>query len=72
MSQPVIELGNLTIKKLSKVYSDVEEGEPLALVSSSNWLEIAVNLGRASEYIGVDPEETIGTIVKVVNSRGSL
>jgi len=72
MSQPVIELGNLTIKKLSKVYSDVEEGEPLALVSSSNWLEIAVNLGRASEYIGVDPEETIGTIVKVVNSRESL
>jgi len=67
-SQPVITLGNLTIKNLSRAYSDAEEGEPLALINSSNWLEIAVNLGRASGYIGMDPEETIGTVVKVIKS----
>jgi len=64
-SQPIIEVGKLVIKKLNQIYSHVSEGEPLALINSSNWLEIAVNLGRASEYIGIDSGEVIGAQVKV-------
>ena len=70
--QPVIEVGNLVIKRFCRIYAEVEEGEPLALINSSNLLEIAVNLGRASEYIGVDSEEIIGTVVKVEKSDWGL
>jgi len=47
------------------VYADCEEGEPLALINSSNLLEIAVNLGRASEYIGLKNGEIVGALVEV-------
>ena len=67
--KPVFEVGNLIIKKLDHIYSDAEQGEPLALINSSGWLEITVNLGRASEYIGVDPERIIGTEVRVGKSK---
>jgi S-adenosylmethionine hydrolase len=64
-AQPIIEVGKLIIKKMSQIYSDVSEGEPLALINSSNCLEIAVNLGRASAYLGMDSGEIIGVQVKV-------
>lgn len=60
------EVGNLVIRRLSGTYGEVDEGEPLALINSSNMLEIAVNLGRASEYIGVKNGEIIGMPVKVI------
>ncbi len=69
--KPVIEVGDLTIRKLSPIYADVEEGEPLALINSSHWLEIAVNLGRASQYVGLPSEAIIGTEVKVSRAKGS-
>jgi S-adenosylmethionine hydrolase len=62
---PLIELGQLAIKNLSEIYSDGEEGEVLALINSSGRLEIAVNLGRASEYAGLNPSEILGAVVKV-------
>jgi S-adenosylmethionine hydrolase len=62
------EVGNLEIRKLSGTYAEAEEGEPLALINSSNVLEIAVNLGRASEYIGAKDREIIGTPVKVIKT----
>lgn len=68
----VIELGNLSITKLSHIYSEAKEGQPLALINSSDWLEIAVNLGRASEYAGLDSGEMIGTPVKVSRTEGKL
>ena len=68
-AQPVTKIGNLTIKKLAHIYADVEEGEPLALINSSDSLEIAVNMARADRYIGVDSEEIIGTVVKVNKSE---
>jgi S-adenosylmethionine hydrolase len=64
-SKPIIHIGNLEIKKLDNIYSDVDKGEPLALIDSSNLLEIAINLGRAAEYIGKDPGEIVGSVVKV-------
>jgi S-adenosylmethionine hydrolase len=68
--KPVIEVGDLTIKKLSAIYADAEEGEPLALINSSDWLEIAVNLGRASQYVGLPSGEIIGKEVKVSKRKG--
>ncbi len=63
--QPVIKVGDLVVKKLSRIYADAEEGEPLALINSSDWLEVAVNLGRASDYLGLQTRDIIGTEVKV-------
>jgi S-adenosylmethionine hydrolase len=63
--QPRIEAGKLVIRKLSRIYADCEEGESLALINSSNLLEIAVNLGRASEYIGLRNGEIVGALVEV-------
>jgi len=60
-----IKAGKLVIRKLSRIYADCEEGEPLALINSSNLLEIAVNLGRASEYIGLRNGEIVGSLVEV-------
>ena len=68
----VIEVGDLIIRKLSTVYADAGEGEPLALINSSNWLEIAVNLGRASQYVGLAPEQIVETEVKISKSKGPL
>jgi S-adenosylmethionine hydrolase len=65
---PVIKVGNLVTKRLGHVYSDAEEGEALALMNSSDWLEIAVNLGRASEDTGIDSAKIIGAVVKVEKS----
>lgn len=67
-TQPVVEVGHLVIKTLCNAYADVEEGQPLALVNSNEWLEIAVNLGCASEYLGVPSGDIIGRIVKVHRS----
>jgi S-adenosylmethionine hydrolase len=64
-SKPIIQIGNLELKKIDHIYSDVEKGEPLALIDSSNLLEIAVNLGRAAEYVGIDPDEIVGSAVKI-------
>jgi S-adenosylmethionine hydrolase len=43
----------------------VRAGETLALFGSSDRLEIAVNLGRACERVGIDSEEIVGTEVEV-------
>jgi len=64
-SSPRIEVGKLVIRKLNRIYADCEEGQPLALINSSNLMELAVNLGRASEYIGLRNEEIVGALVRV-------
>jgi S-adenosylmethionine hydrolase len=48
----IITIGRVTLKKISTTYSDVPEGQPLALIGSSNLLEIAINMGRAAKYLG--------------------
>lgn len=72
MAPPVIEIGNLTVRKFGFIFADVEEGEPLALINSSRLLEIAVNLGRASDYLEKEPGEIIGTLVRVRKSGNVL
>lgn len=44
-----------------RTFSDVAEGEPVALIDSSGWLTIAVHLGSAAERYGIEP----GTITRV-------
>ena len=59
----IIAVGSLTLKKISTTYNDVPEGQPLALIGSSDLLEIAVNMGRAIDYLG--REYGVGTKVQV-------
>jgi len=68
-STPVISAGGLEIRRIYNTYLAVEEGTPLALINSSGMLEIAVNLGRASEYVGINRDEIIGAEIRV--SRGT-
>lgn len=72
LAPPVIEIENLTVKKFGFIYADVEEGEPLALINSSQWLEIAVNLGRAADYLEKESGEIVGTLVRVRRSGSAL
>jgi S-adenosylmethionine hydrolase len=67
-AMPRIQVGNLVIEKLRSIYGEAEEGEPLALINSSDLLEVAVNMGRACEYLGADTDEIIGTQVKVTRT----
>lgn len=64
-SKPIIKVGELVIEEIKYVYSSVAEGKPLALFGSSYYLEIAVNIGRASEYPGLKSDQIIGTEVRV-------
>jgi len=43
----IITVGSLTLKKICTTYNDVPEGQPLALIGSSDALEIAINMGNA-------------------------
>jgi S-adenosylmethionine hydrolase len=58
LREPSIEIGlghnNLTVPFL-KTFSDVAEGEPVALVDSSGWLTLSVNMGNAMDRYGAEP-----------------
>lgn len=55
-------IGHSSIKvPFGRTFSDVEEGEPVALIDSSGWLTIAVYLGSAAERYGIEP----GTVTHV-------
>ena len=63
--KPAINLGGYKISEICSTYSDKDKGELIALINSSNYLEIAVNMGKASEYLGKSPDEIIGMRVKI-------
>jgi S-adenosylmethionine hydrolase len=67
-AQPVITVGSLVVRGLHRIYGDVEAGNTLALINSADKLELAVNLGSASEYIGVREEDILGSVVQVKKS----
>ncbi|NRA52274.1 MAG: SAM-dependent chlorinase/fluorinase [Phaeodactylibacter sp.] len=50
---------NDPIARLSKHYHEVEIGEALCLFNSSNLLEVAINMGKASSLLGINVEDTI-------------
>ncbi|MBL4707713.1 MAG: SAM-dependent chlorinase/fluorinase [Flavobacteriales bacterium] len=51
--------GDYDINSISKVYSDVPEGEKLAIFSSSRMLEIAMNKGNASKLLGMKESDIV-------------
>jgi S-adenosylmethionine hydrolase len=57
-----ITIGHNALKvPFAVTFSDVGEGDPVALVDSSGWLTLAVNTGDAGDRYGVEP----GTHVRV-------
>ncbi|MEQ8705252.1 MAG: SAM-dependent chlorinase/fluorinase [Phaeodactylibacter sp.] len=50
---------NDPIKNLCQYYHEVDIGEPLCLFNSSNLLEIAINMGKASSLLGIHVEDTV-------------
>jgi S-adenosylmethionine hydrolase len=55
----VIELARNSIRRISKEYSDVPEGEVLALFNSSDLLEIAMRLGKAGGMLNLKLNDSI-------------
>lgn len=47
------------ILKLSEHYHDVPIGEQLCLFNAANYLEIAINMGRAADLLGLKIDDTI-------------
>ncbi|HMQ05780.1 MAG TPA: SAM-dependent chlorinase/fluorinase [Saprospiraceae bacterium] len=47
------------IQTISKHYGDVEMGETLSLFNSAGYMEIAVNMGKASTMYNLNKDETI-------------
>lgn len=50
---------NNPIVKLSEHYYDVPVGEPLCLFNSADYLEIAVNMGKASSLLSLEVEDAV-------------
>ena len=50
---------NYRITEISKSYQDVPEGEMLALFSSSGYLQIALNRGKASSLLGLGLDQAV-------------
>ena len=65
LEKSAIIIGKLVVEGLRRSYSEVGEGEILALIGSSGCLEIAVNTGRASDIVGTDPDGIIGMEIEV-------
>jgi S-adenosylmethionine hydrolase len=68
-AQPVIKVQNCTIHGIRETYKEATAGEILALIGSSDHLEIAVNLGRACDYLKLNPGCIDGIAVEVSNLR---
>ena len=47
------------ISKISDTYSEVPIGEVLCLFNSANYLEIAINMGKAASQLDLYKDETI-------------
>lgn len=67
--RPVISVRDIVVEGVSRTYGDVRVGEVLALVGSSGYLEIAVNLGRACDRLGLNEDEYTGVEVEVKRTR---
>ena len=61
----VIRLEHLIIEGMRETYAECGKGEILGLFGGSGYLEIAVNLSRASDRLGLDEAEIVGLGVKV-------
>lgn len=60
-----IYVGNTILKSISASFSDVPDGEPVALIGSSGMLEIAINKGDAGQMLGIEK----GAPISLVNQK---
>ncbi len=67
-SAVIIKVGELEINGMHETYTDEKEGELMALIGSSEYLEIAINLERACDRFGGNSENLIG--MKVDMEKG--
>jgi hypothetical protein len=51
--------GDYDIKQIGRAYTEVPEGEKLAIFGSSGLLEISINKGNASQLLGLKKSDTI-------------
>ncbi|MBN2405775.1 MAG: SAM-dependent chlorinase/fluorinase, partial [Coriobacteriia bacterium] len=57
-----VSLGHLQMDvPFGRTFSDVSEGELVALFDSSGWLTLAVRLGSAADRLGIEP----GSVARV-------
>ena len=54
-----ITVGSAQLKRLNRTYAESEIGEPLAIIGSSQMLEIAVNGGSAEKVLGLKRGDTV-------------
>lgn len=59
------------IVKLSRHYHEVPIGEVLCLFNSANYLEIAINMGKAAELLSLKVEDAVQIDFKTVDQGGS-
>ena len=50
---------NYNINKITNNYNDVPDGERLALFSSTGYIEIAINKGKANKLLGINQNDMI-------------
>ena len=50
---------NEPIRKISNIYHEVPIGEPLAFFNASGFLEIAINMGKASSLLGLQIDDMV-------------
>ena len=50
---------NNPVKKISKSYSEVPIGDVICLFNSANYLEIAINMGKAATQLDLQKDETV-------------
>lgn len=55
----VVKAGTAEIHRLNRAYAESEEGECLAIIGSSGYLEISINQGSASQVIGLKRNDVI-------------
>ena len=55
----VIRAGKAELSKLNSAYAESEEGECLAIIGSSGYVEISVNQGSAARVLGLKRNDVI-------------
>ncbi|HMB91882.1 MAG TPA: SAM-dependent chlorinase/fluorinase [Rhodothermales bacterium] len=62
-------VGNAILEGVHTTYGDTEAGEPLLLFGSSNFLEIAVNTGNASNLLDIRKGTPVNVLFKDVEPK---
>ncbi len=59
-----IYVGNTILKNISHTFSEVSDGEPVAMIGSSGMLEIAINKGNAEQMLGIEKGAPVSLVIQ--------